>query len=314
MCSRPRSTTSELSKTPPSRFFRAFSSLSEDVLSRFLLLFSSSTSSRASVARASAFAAAPATRASRALMFLVICAVSSCTSARVLAAFWSSAWYCSRTSRMKVALWAATVWAAVRKCSRTSFTTLPTCCFIDATDVFASYTIFPTSPRSFASCAASALPSCRSATVLSSFANLPLVFISSPATFARPVSSPQSSSVKELCRSSMPVMRTSISAFEWLTFLLSSSRRSSTACSLMSCSSRVWFSSEAMRSRLRCSRCSADSFCSRLKRYDSSFWLMTSAFSSMATSCARRCVSQRPISSSKLAMVLICSWALNWPT
>mmetsp|Transcript_1936 Transcript_1936/g.4397 ORF Transcript_1936/g.4397 Transcript_1936/m.4397 type:complete len:215 (-) Transcript_1936:570-1214(-) len=214
MCSMPCSTWSELSKTPPSLFFKALSSFSEDVLSRLRRLLSSSTSSRASAAKALAFEAASATRASRPAMLFVTSPTNSWTSCLRFAALWSSALYDSRTSLMNVALCAEMVCAAVRKCSRTSLTTFPTVCLISVTEVLASCTVLATSARSFSSWAASAFPVWRSATVFSRVSNMALVFFSSPATLARPVSSPQSSSVRELCFSSRPAMRTSTSAAE----------------------------------------------------------------------------------------------------
>mmetsp|Transcript_55482 Transcript_55482/g.156158 ORF Transcript_55482/g.156158 Transcript_55482/m.156158 type:complete len:265 (-) Transcript_55482:437-1231(-) len=264
MCSMPRETASDVSKTPPSRFFSAFSSLSEEVLSRLRRLFSSSTSSRASTASAPAFAAASATRSSRPAMFLAVPATKSWTSPRSFAALASSSWYCSRTSAMKVALCAAIVWEAVRKCSRTSLTTLPTVWRIAVTELFASCTSFPTSVRSVSSCAASALPACSAATSASSVPRAIFVFLSSPATLARPVSSPHTSSVRALCRSSMPASLTSTLALYWLFFRFCSSRRTSKFSRWLSCSSKMWLSSVAIRSTLRCRWCSADSFCSRL--------------------------------------------------
>mmetsp|Transcript_86127 Transcript_86127/g.278709 ORF Transcript_86127/g.278709 Transcript_86127/m.278709 type:complete len:265 (-) Transcript_86127:345-1139(-) len=264
MCSMPRSTMSELSKTPPRRRLRAFSSLSEDVLSRFRLLLSSSTSPRASAARASALAEASETRASRPAMLCSVWPMKSWTSSRRCAAFASSLWYCSRTSPMKVALCAEMVCEAVRKCSFTSFTTLPTVCCIAETDALASTTIFWTSVRSLSSWAASALPFFSSETVASSLAKAAFVFFSSPTTLARPVSSPQSSSLSALCLSSSPAIRTSTSLLELLILRLRSSMRSSKSLRWDSCSSMEWFSSAATLSTLRFRWWSADSFCSRL--------------------------------------------------
>mmetsp|Transcript_11666 Transcript_11666/g.31851 ORF Transcript_11666/g.31851 Transcript_11666/m.31851 type:complete len:362 (-) Transcript_11666:133-1218(-) len=314
MCSMPRSTVSEFSKTPPKRLLRALNSLSEDVLSRFRRRFSSSTSARASAARVFARAAASATRVSSPAMLCSVCAMNSCTSSRRCDELRSSVWYCSRTSAMKVALCAAMVWDAVRKCSFTSFTTLPTVCCMAATEVFASITILCTSARSLSSCAASAFLFCRSETVASSFSKAAFVFFSSPTTLARPVISPQSSSLRALCRSSSPAVRTSTSLLNWLILLLCSSMRLSKWPLWDSCSSCVWFSSVARRSTLRCRWCSVDSFCSRLYLKPSCFCIMISTFSSTDASCFLRCVSERLISSLKLAMVLTCSMALNCPS
>mmetsp|Transcript_91967 Transcript_91967/g.259830 ORF Transcript_91967/g.259830 Transcript_91967/m.259830 type:complete len:293 (+) Transcript_91967:707-1585(+) len=263
-CSIPRRTTSELSKTSASRLFNAFISLSLDVLSRFRLRLHSSISSRTSAARLLPLASASATQASSPAMLFSVCCMKPWTSDRSFAAFLSSAWYSPRTSLTNAALWAAMVSDAVRKCSRTSSTTVPTVCRNTETVEFASCTILATSLLRRSSCAASALPSRSSSTTASRRSKEEFVFFSSPPTFARPVSSPQSSSDNALCRISSPANFTSTSLRNWFAFKQFSSMRSLKESRCSSCSSTRRFTSMVRRSTLRCMWCKADSFCSRL--------------------------------------------------
>mmetsp|Transcript_102648 Transcript_102648/g.271159 ORF Transcript_102648/g.271159 Transcript_102648/m.271159 type:complete len:243 (+) Transcript_102648:652-1380(+) len=183
-----------------------------------------------------------------------------------------------------------------------------------ATDKLASFTMLAASCRSTSRAAASALLDCSRATASWRLAKARFVFLSSPVTFASPVSSPHSSSVSSWCCSSRARTRTSASARACPTFSVISSRRASTASLWISASSVTWFSSAAVRSTLRCRWCSADSFCSRPYWKASSFCCIASCFSSSELSCARRWASQRPISSLKLRIVDTCSVAWNCPS
>mmetsp|Transcript_26991 Transcript_26991/g.46849 ORF Transcript_26991/g.46849 Transcript_26991/m.46849 type:complete len:203 (-) Transcript_26991:367-975(-) len=202
-------------------------------------------------------------------MFLSTCPMKSCTSSRSLAARCSSSWYCCRTSVMKVALCAEIVCDAVRKCSRTSLTTLPTVWRICVTEVLASCSILPTSERKRSNCAASAFPSLSSSTEACNLAkepSSPATLASSPATFASPVCEPHNSSVKALCFNSRPAIRTSVSLLAVLILRLWSSMRVSKSSLCDSWESNSRFSSMAVRSTLRCRWCRTDSFCSKLYR------------------------------------------------
>mmetsp|Transcript_51102 Transcript_51102/g.81689 ORF Transcript_51102/g.81689 Transcript_51102/m.81689 type:complete len:254 (+) Transcript_51102:670-1431(+) len=251
MCSMPRRTASELSKTPPKRFFKPFNSFSADVLSRFRRRFSSSNSSRASAASALALEPTSSTRSSKLSTLWEARSMKLFTSSRSSEDLSSSAWYSSLTCFTKLALCDATVSEAVRKCSRTSFTTSPTVCRIWEVAVLLSCTILATSARSFSSCTASALPSCNAATASSSFPKVAFVFFSSPATLAKLNSSPHSSSLRALCCRCIVAKRTSASALNWFSLLLCSSTRDSHTSRTASWSSSRRLTSLATRSKLR---------------------------------------------------------------
>lgn len=111
-----------------------------------------------------------------------------------------------------VALCAAMVFDAVRKCSFTSETTFPTVSFKLVTFDVASRISSFTSSWTFASCVRLAFFSCTFFISSVSCCTTRFVFESSPVTLASPVSSPQSSSARLLCFVSSAMSFTSRSA------------------------------------------------------------------------------------------------------
>mmetsp|Transcript_7093 Transcript_7093/g.15276 ORF Transcript_7093/g.15276 Transcript_7093/m.15276 type:complete len:202 (+) Transcript_7093:672-1277(+) len=190
---------------PVSRLWTLLSSSSVAVLSRFRTRSVARVAWACSVRRCSVLSAPWATCRSVASTFVLVSATKASTTSRISAACLSSSVYEARTCSTKAAFWAATVSRPVRRWSLVLFIANSTCSFKADMPASASRIQLFTSSLVLVRCAGCTWDPWRALTASAISSRTPFVFLSSPETFAKPVSSPHIWSARAVCCISSPV-------------------------------------------------------------------------------------------------------------